>query len=73
MRRLPARTPQTGSLTPCTVHDRPPLPHTGQAVTRYEEIAGSDTADWFSVDESVGEVMLNSRLDFDTMENKVSV
>ena len=40
-------------------------------MTRYEEIAGSDADDWFSVDESVGEVMLNRRLDFDTMENKV--
>ena len=41
-------------------------------MTRYEEIAGSDADDWFSVDESVGEVMLNRRLDFDTMENKVT-
>ncbi|XP_043197440.1 cadherin-23-like [Amphibalanus amphitrite] len=45
-------------------------PVSGQAVTRYEEIAGSDVDDWFSVDESVGEVMINRRLDFDTMENK---
>ncbi|KAF0300496.1 Cadherin-23 [Amphibalanus amphitrite] len=47
-------------------------PVSGQAVTRYEEIAGSDVDDWFSVDESVGEVMINRRLDFDTMENKRS-
>ncbi|XP_037084523.1 cadherin-23-like [Pollicipes pollicipes] len=45
-------------------------PVSGQPVTRYEEIVGSDEQDWFSVDESVGEIMLNRRLDFDTMNNK---
>lgn len=44
----------------------------GQPVRRYEKVVGSDPEDMFTVAPITGQVSLNSRLDYEASETKVS-